>query len=202
MNKNNIFFTSDSHFNHFNIIKYSHRPFSNAEEMNEVLVKNWNKIIPINGVVYHLGDFFMSDHNAFSILSRLNGRIHLIKGNHEKTALNLSKEFESVRDYLELKVQDEEAPRGVQEIMMFHYPIASWNKQHHGSWHIHGHCHASHNKWKNVHMGEAKSLDVGVDSIARLLNYDLLPDNYRPISYKELKNYMDSKKGAVVDHHE
>ena len=55
--KNNIFFTSDTHFNHENIIKYCSRPYVDKNEMNEDLIKRWNSVVKENDIVFHLGDF-------------------------------------------------------------------------------------------------------------------------------------------------
>lgn len=197
---NNTFYTSDTHFNHDNIITYSKRPFSNVEEMNEVLVNNWNNIVSPKDTVYHFGDVFMKDYKAESILNRLNGQICLIKGNHEKTALKYKGRFTWVKDYYELtNIVDEQ----ISGIVMFHYPIASWNKQHHNYIHLHGHCHNTHEPWKKTHMPEAKSFDVGVDSVANYLgNGILLKENYRPLSFAEVKKIMSSRKGKInLDHH-
>ena len=82
--KNNIFFTSDTHFNHTNIIKYAQRPYSDAEEMNEDLIKRWNSVVGKNDIVFHLGDFMFGNINRFwEFRSRLNGKIYLIHGNHD-----------------------------------------------------------------------------------------------------------------------
>lgn len=52
-----VFFTSDTHFGHSNIIKYCNRPFKDKDEMNETLISNWNKVVPEDGIVIHCGDF-------------------------------------------------------------------------------------------------------------------------------------------------
>ena len=59
MSKSNIYFTSDTHFNHANIIEYcpdSRGHFSSVEDMNESIIEYWNLTIPPNATVYHLGD--------------------------------------------------------------------------------------------------------------------------------------------------
>lgn len=80
--KPNIFFTADHHFGHENIIKFSERPFESLEQMNEELIKRWNEKIGKDDTVYHLGDVSLGKPDfTKEILDRLNGNIHLIKGN-------------------------------------------------------------------------------------------------------------------------
>ena len=81
---NMIFFTSDSHFGHARIIELCRRPFSDVNEMNEVLIQRWNSVVGPGDTVYHLGDFFMGPKETVFLRKRLNGRIVLIKGNHDK----------------------------------------------------------------------------------------------------------------------
>ncbi len=84
-----IWFTSDLHFNHLNILKYeaASRPFANITEMNEALIANWNSVVKENDTVYVLGDFFMGQPDSVqSILDRLNGRVILVRGNHDGRA--------------------------------------------------------------------------------------------------------------------
>ncbi len=88
----NIWFISDTHFNHANVLKFTYyeggpkiRPdFETVEEMNEVMIQNWNKAIKPEDKVYHLGDvMFGNSKHYYSILSRLNGKKRLIVGNHD-----------------------------------------------------------------------------------------------------------------------
>jgi calcineurin-like phosphoesterase family protein len=188
MNKNKIFFTSDTHFNHGNCIKYDNRPFKDVNEMNETIITNWNKRVPKDGYVFHNGDIGMpSLKQLVDILYRLNGKIFLIKGNHDKKLvvdnpssqdkILIRNRFEWVKDYYELWVQDNDLESKKQLFCMMHYPMACWNMSHYGqSVMIHGH---SHGKYK----GQGKILDTGVNS-----------HNYTPISYKEVMNIMKYKK--------
>lgn len=75
-------FTSDTHFGHSNIIHYCNRPFKDVEEMDRELIKRWNEVVKKNDVVFHLGDLaFKKDINYYR--KQLNGRMILLKGNHE-----------------------------------------------------------------------------------------------------------------------
>ena len=77
------FFTSDHHFNHHNIISYSSRPYGDVAEMNEALINNWNDIVSKDDEVFCLGDFSMKIDTMFAIFPKLNGKKHLIAGNHD-----------------------------------------------------------------------------------------------------------------------
>lgn len=79
-----IWFTSDFHFGHKNVIKYCDRPFSNLSEMNSKLIKNYNKLISDEDIVYILGDIsFLNTKSTTEIIKSLNGYKFLIKGNHD-----------------------------------------------------------------------------------------------------------------------
>lgn len=80
-----IYYTSDNHFNHHNIIGYCFRPFDNVRHMNEAMIRNWNKIVKDDDIVYHLGDFAMGNPASIPfILQELKGNIVLIAGNHDR----------------------------------------------------------------------------------------------------------------------
>lgn len=79
-----IWFISDTHFNHANIIKYCRPEFNSVEEMNELMIENWNKVVKKGDKVYHLGDVFFGNKEEFKKLwPRLNGKKRLIVGNHD-----------------------------------------------------------------------------------------------------------------------
>lgn len=88
MNIPKVFLISDTHFYHGNIIKYCHRPYKDVEQMNIDIIHKWNSVIGKNDVVWHLGDFaFFSkkDHERVErIISKLNGTINLLLGNHDR----------------------------------------------------------------------------------------------------------------------
>jgi calcineurin-like phosphoesterase family protein len=77
-----IWYTSDTHFGHANIIKYCDRPWATPEEMDEALIERWNSVVSPDDTVYHLGDVVMNMRNLWKV-SRLNGTIILAAGNHD-----------------------------------------------------------------------------------------------------------------------
>lgn len=80
-----VFFTSDHHFGHNLIIDFESRPFAGAEEMDKVMIANWNAVVGKEDTVFHLGDFsFRNQEDTRSIVAALNGYKILILGNHDR----------------------------------------------------------------------------------------------------------------------
>lgn len=178
----NIFFTSDTHFYHTNIIKYCNRPFSSVEEMNQKLIENWNNTVSEHDTIFHLGDF-MFKKNWEEILSQLNGHIHLILGNHDCTTFKnkYRQYFDSVQEQLTIKVEDI-------KLILTHFPLLCY----HGStenesniWNIHGHVHLCKNNngnYERIKLTCPTQYDVGVDF-----------NNYTPISFNNLKHIINTQ---------
>jgi calcineurin-like phosphoesterase family protein len=177
----NVWFTADTHFNHRRILEINRPQFASVEEMNETMVERWNERVKKDDRVYHLGDVALGrPEDAVGILSRLNGQIFLIRGNHEKVAEHklCVGRFIWVKDLFGLKV-------GEQKIYLCHYAFRTWNQMHHGSWHLHGHSHGTLED-----LETSKSFDVGVDCW-----------NFSPISFDEVAAKMATKRFEPIDHH-
>lgn len=82
----NMWFTADQHFSHERIIEMTGRPFASVEEMNSVLVANYNALVQPEDVVYFLGDVCMGKlTESLSLLSQLKGhKILAALGNHDR----------------------------------------------------------------------------------------------------------------------
>lgn len=96
-----IWITSDTHFNHVNIINYCARPFKDVEEMNNTVIDRWNGLVGKDDIVWHLGDFAMGGAKEMGELrAQLNGKIYLIRGNHDVKPDNWYRErgFDKVYD--------------------------------------------------------------------------------------------------------
>jgi len=144
----NIFVISDTHFNHSNILKFTHadqttmlRPgFDSVEHMNETIIQNWNNTVRPEDVVYHLGDFsFTSSKNIEKFASRLNGRKRLILGNHDYEPKLYYPYFQKIFSWREFGTDMFNRP-----VILCHYPL------HHSAYDyrstrqailIHGHLH-------------------------------------------------------------
>lgn len=178
--KNKIWFTSDTHFGHTNIIDYLDRPFTDINTMNQIMVDNWNKLVKPDDIVFHLGDFAITNTKTVKhIINSLNGTIHLVKGNHEKTVFkpkHVREMFETVSDILEITVIDDELSLGFIPVVMCHYPMVSWNKKQHGSWHLYGHVHG---RLDHYHPN---AIDVGVDV-----------REFCPMYYQEVKTLITKR---------
>lgn len=99
------FYTSDTHFNHANIIKYSDRPFpGGVRDMNECMIERWNSVVGKDDIVYHIGDFAMGNKDlAPEIVRRLNGYKVIVAGNHDPSHSKLlSWGFKEVHKHLDL----------------------------------------------------------------------------------------------------
>jgi calcineurin-like phosphoesterase family protein len=103
-----IFFTSDHHWHHNNILSYTNRPHKSVQEMNEALIENWNLVVTDEDVVWYLGDFSLSASAVGEILPRLNGKeIHLVQGNHDKTFRKSQKWIDQYLEWGFASIQEE-----------------------------------------------------------------------------------------------
>lgn len=160
-----MWFTSDNHFGHKNVIKYCNRPFKNIQDMNELMIYNWNCCVMPDDIIFHLGDFsFLGMVESTKIVSRLNGYKILIKGNHDKSrAKMLRMGFNEVMKKMILPINSED------KFVLSHYPYKDQAYDptkrtkklgeppiDAGSWLLCGHIH---NRWKT----KGKMINVGVD---------------------------------------
>jgi len=132
-----LYLIADTHFGHKGMCTFTDndgvklRPFETVEEMDEVLVANWNNVVKPHDKVYHLGDVVIN-RRALVTLVRLNGTKVLIKGNHDIFNLaDYSPYFKDIRAY---KVLD--------NIICSHIPLHPYCKARFKG-NIHGHTHTN-----------------------------------------------------------
>jgi len=172
------FVTSDLHLGHRNILHHAKRPFSCIEEHDQVLIDNWNTVVPrSNSVVRIFGDFAWRDHASY--LQRLNGKKILVVGSHDrmpKEALALFKEVHHGGNLLNFGNN--------LNFWCQHTCARVWEKGHYGVGQCYGH---SHGRLKTFNM----SIDVGVDSGEAF-------DKFFPIPIEHLITAMTVREEAMM----
>lgn len=173
-----IYLISDTHFNHANIIKYCKRPFSNIENMNKVIIQNWNDIVKENDVVFHLGDLGLGKREeVFNLVKNLNGKKYLLKGNHDKWCDST---------YSDLGFQVIENPYILKEykIILSHIPIPDCNIPH-GFINVHGHIH-NNKLYECIENYDPKEFSLNIH-----VNVSCEKINYSPINILEINNFFE-----------
>ncbi|WP_371805088.1 metallophosphoesterase family protein [Candidatus Lokiarchaeum ossiferum] len=173
----NIYFTSDWHLFHSNIIKYSERPFSNVQDMNNSILKMFFSTVNKGDVVYFLGDFSFASKSKhveiLAILKQLTELVdfHFIIGNHDKHMVSYYKKYcTSVSTLKEIRILDK-------TITLCHYPMHSFIHSHHNSWQLYGHHHSN----TNTEI-KGKRFNVSVDA-----------NHFQMISFSQLESLMEQR---------
>jgi calcineurin-like phosphoesterase family protein len=190
----NIFFISDTHFGHeATCTRFKRtdgsplRPFENAQEMDEEMIRRWNEVVRENDKVYHLGDVVMSEKHL-PTLGRLIGSKRLVRGNHD---------IFKTRKYLEY-FKEIYGVRVLEDMVLTHVPLHPESVTQRWATNIHGHLHANI-VTKEVYVCSGQRWDDGSDG------YETQPDplymsvcveqvDYRPIELSELRARIQERR--------
>ena len=194
-----LYMTSDSHWSHFNICKYCHRPFESRADMDKTLIDNWNIVVPEDGIVIHCGDFSLPHKTGFKeywkYMKQLNFQtLVLLRGNHDRINIGEYDEFHPevypsiahkkggkkkiiVQDIAKINVE------GI-SILASHYPMLAYPTD----YQVFGHIHT-------LSDGTCYGIDGDVTKRLRKTQYDVGVDQngYKPISYWELVDIFRNK---------
>jgi len=192
-NKNDrLWIFSDPHFGHKNIAlgtsnwddKKRCRNFINPEIMDSTIINNINERVDYNDILICLGDWcFAGNDKVAEYRNRIVCKtIHLVLGNHDKNirdSENLQNCFTSVRDYLEINIDEH-------HVVMQHFPIESWNRMHRGSFHLFGHQHLP----SNLKIKSGRKMDIGLDG-----------NDFKPYSWSEIYKILKGNSITTDYHH-
>lgn len=179
-----IYFISDLHIGHKAAIRFDKRPFTDVQEMEREIILRWNEKITAEDDVFILGDIFYSYRSKpADFLRKLNGRIHLITGNHnygilkDKEALAY---FANV-DKLRMIIDND------RRVVLCHYPLITWNMKHFGSYHVYGHVHRN--------IGEEVLFMINQE---RAYNAGCMINGYVPCTLEELEQNNSKFRNDVM----
>ena len=164
------FFSSDKHYGHQNIIRFCNRPYDNVHDMEEDFIHKHNSLVTDNDDYYDLGDvgYRCSAQHVSDLIRRMNGRIHIILGNHDKPLRQAIKRgllqdlFESGKlevygsidpDIITAKILNIDGAR----VVLSHYAYRTWPAAFRGTIHLFAHSHGNLSDFY-------RSFDIGVDS--------------------------------------
>lgn len=213
----NIWFTSDTHFGHVNIVRgvstwldritqgreatkadiesfhNQTRDFKTVEDMNQTLIENINANVKENDILWHLGDWALgSQENVTRFRNSLRCQnVNLVLGNHDQHIAKkeeLQMLFSSVHTAFGWPSYGNKAKIGGERFLLCHFPMLIWDKHHHGTIHLHGHSHGS---LKNPDYYKRKVMDVGIDT----------HPEFRPYHIDEIYRIMNRKNISVLDGH-
>lgn len=208
-----IWFSSDSHFGHKQVIKNAKRlQFMTPAEydqfltdpeklrisdvsiqrMDQSLIESINGVVGENDILWHLGDFCYPSNPTTAQRYRRQIKckfVNLVWGNHDRHCI--SRYFSECHERYDLKLPEI-------RLCLSHYAQVVWRGMHKGvfSCHLFGHSHSNLNEWMENHMPESRSMDVGVDNAYKLLG------EYRPFSLDDVKQFLYPKHGTYADHHQ
>ena len=187
-----IFFSSDQHFGHRNVVKFCNRPYDDEKVMGRALIENWNSVVGPEDIVVTMGDFFWfnDSHSIKKVVNQLNGTIYLVLGNHDKreSFRRCDPEKLIILDgisHIFLRCEDENRwYEKTFEIVCSHYPLMTWSHRDRGASNVFGHIHSGllrsgDDYDQNLPLWKGQQLDVGVDN-----------QNFTPVSFEDILSQL------------
>ena len=179
------FYAADLHIGHRTMARYETEGGvpgapADVEARDALIIANWNATVGRNDDVWLLGDVAYMDRDSFvGLMRRLNGHKRIVMGNHDKTwvrdlALTHKGDVVDVVDYA--KVSD-----GGRKVVLSHYPIAFWDGQHAGAWHLYGHVHLTDEERLFQDFGR-HVVEEGRLPEFRAINVGIMATGYAPMT--------------------
>lgn len=191
-----VFLTSDTHFDHKNICSATSnwssergcREFDFLEEMNELLVNNINDKVPEDALIIHHGDFsFNGKENIPLFRNKIKCKnIILVRGNHDHHIIKYPELFLEIKDLAYYQVES-------LRFVSCHFPIMHFHEMNTGAMMFHGHLHGHGGEELNSYHEKYKIHDVGIDVYKKIFG------SYNVFSLRELNTLLKDKK--VIERH-
>jgi calcineurin-like phosphoesterase family protein len=183
-----VFFTSDTHFGHKNILRFCQRPWEDIKSHNEGLIELWNSVVGDDDIIFHLGDvcWFNARHDTLKLIKKLKGQIYIVPGNHDTIQqFELCKDlpnFHLLSDVCTVYLRDVYIQHPI-ELVLSHYPLMTWSHRDHKALQFFGH----------IHSGPRSTCKFDCDLPLFSYQYDVGCDNndYKPIEIRELCDKLD-----------
>lgn len=159
-----VWFSSDTHFCHDREFLYGPRGFTNVKDMNEAIVERWNSLVAPDDTVYLLGDVMLNDNDVgMEFLKRLNGKISILRGNHDTNAR--VKLYASADNVIDWGLYSQVVTINGYNFYLSHYPTITSNMDNDAPLKRHvinlfGHTHQSDNFYHDIPF----MYHVGMDS--------------------------------------
>ena len=195
-----IFFSSDQHFGHRNVVKFCNRPYADEKEMGKALIENWNNVVGPDDIIVTMGDFFwFNDSQSIKrVVNQLNGTIYMVLGNHDKkeSFRRCDPEKLIILDgisHIFLRCEDENRwYEKTFEIVCCHYPLMTWAHRDRGAINLFGHIHSG---WMRscddydqmLPLWRGQQLDVGVDN-----------QNFTPVVFEDVLAQLADEKRKLL----
>ena len=195
-----IFFSSDQHFGHRNVVKFCNRPYADEKEMGKALIENWNNVVGPDDIIVTMGDFFwFNDSQSIKrVVNQLNGTIYMVLGNHDKkeSFRRCDPEKLIILDgisHIFLRCEDDNRwYEKTFEIVCCHYPLMTWSHRDRGAINLFGHIHSG---WMRscddydqmLPLWRGQQLDVGVDN-----------QNFTPVVFEDVLAQLADEKRKLL----
>lgn len=197
-NFDNLYFLSDLHLGHKNIVrgvsnweeKRGCRDYDTVEEMDKAIIDGINNVVQPEDILIIPGDLCIgySRTRYIKYLDQINCKnIYLVKGNHDHGADRAKDLFKGVCDTLYLRYKD-------QLLVINHYPFRTWEDSHKGSINVHGHGHGTLDPVL-VPGGYAKQIDVCVENSLKAFG------EVQPFSIEFILEFLKDNKPTNNGHH-
>jgi calcineurin-like phosphoesterase family protein len=174
--------TKDANYRVDKMIKGCQRPFKNGQEMSLHFIEECNRVVGKQDTLYIVGDYASDGEGYYRQMIRCRN-VWCILGNHDNRQ-------KCVKVFGRHKAIDYHYTHIMKvPTMLFHYPIAYWDKSHYGSFHLYGHVHRRREDTLSELFPGRRSLDIGVDNIAHITG------EYRPVSELEVYQWLQPQPG-------